>query len=97
MLVLRTLAEGEMYGYEISRRIRSSTSEAFVPSEGSLYPVLHRLETEGALDATWHASDRGPSRRYYRMTRKGRGALAKYEREWSTVQMALEVAPSEAG
>lgn len=96
ILVLRTLADGELYGYEISRRIRGTTNEAFAPSEGSLYPVLHRLEADGALDATWHASDRGPNRRYYRITKKGRGVLEKYEREWVAVRVALDRAGSEA-
>jgi PadR family transcriptional regulator PadR len=90
LLILRTVAEGELYGYEISRRIRQSTGEALALSEGSLYPALHRLEADGALEAKWQPSEKGPSRRYYRITKKGSGMLAKYEREWTDVRLAVD-------
>ena len=90
MLVLRTLRHDQLYGYQIARMIRTQTAEAFGRSEGSLYPTLHRLETQGSLEATWLASERGPRRRYYRLTAKGRRQLAGFEREWLTVRGALE-------
>jgi PadR family transcriptional regulator PadR len=90
ILALRALREDQLYGYEIARRIRAQTSDAFARSEGSLYPTLHALEMRGALEATWRASDKGPRRRYYRLTSKGRKELVKFEREWSKVRVALE-------
>jgi PadR family transcriptional regulator PadR len=75
LLVLTVIGDGELYGYEIAQRIRDSSGGAFAPSEGSLYPALHRLEADGALTAVWRASDRGPRRRYYRLTPKGHGLL----------------------
>lgn len=90
ILVLRTLGDEQLYGYEIARRIRAQTAQSFGRSEGSLYPTLHRLETQGALEATWLPSERGPKRRYYRLTSKGRNQLAQFEREWSTVRLALD-------
>jgi DNA-binding PadR family transcriptional regulator len=84
LLVLATLRDGELHGYEIVRRIRDRSSGAFSPSEGSLYPTLHRLEADGALEATWRAGDGGPRRRYYRITRGGLAALGRAEREWTT-------------
>ena len=83
LLVLATLRDGELHGYEIVRRIRERSSGAFTPSEGSLYPTLHRLEAEGALEAAWRAGDGGPRRRYYRLTRGGLAALERAEREWT--------------
>ena len=77
LLVLAVIADGEFYGYEIAQHIRERSGGAFAPSEGSLYPALHRLEADGALSATWRASDRGPRRRYYRLTARGRGLLAE--------------------
>ncbi len=77
LLVLTVLGDGEMYGYEIAQQIRERSGGAFAPSEGSLYPALHRLEADGALSGTWRASDRGPRRRYYRLTSKGTGMLAE--------------------
>ncbi len=77
LLVLTVISDGELYGYEIAQRIRENSGGAFAPSEGSLYPALHRLEADGALTGTWRASDRGPRRRYYRITKKGQGLLAE--------------------
>ena len=77
LLVLTVIGDGELYGYEIAQRIRETRGGTFAPSEGSLYPALHRLEADGALTGTWRASDRGPRRRYYRLTTKGQGLLAE--------------------
>jgi len=83
LLVLTVLRDGELYGYEIAQQIRERSGDAFAPSEGSLYPALHALEADGALIATWRESDKGPRRRYYRITPKGRGLLAEHETEWA--------------
>lgn len=82
LLVLSVIGDGELYGYEISQRVREQSGGAFAPSEGSLYPALHRLEADGALAATWRDSDRGPRRRYYRLTDRGRGLLAESRAQW---------------
>lgn len=83
LLVLAILRDTELHGYEIAKRIRERSAGAFTPSEGSLYPVLHRLEAEGALEATWRSGEGGPRRRYYRLTAGGRAALERAEREWT--------------
>ena len=85
LLVLSVLRDGELYGYEIAQRIRSRSGELFAPSEGSLYPTLHRLERAGALTASWRASVRGPRRRYYAITEAGERLYADAAREWETV------------
>lgn len=77
LLILTVIGDGELYGYDIAQRIRERSGGAFAPSEGSLYPALHRLEADGALEATWQAGERGPRRRYYRLTAKGQGLLAE--------------------
>ena len=84
LLVLTVLADGELYGYEVAQRIRDKSEGAFMPSEGSLYPTLHRLEADGAVQGDWRDSDRGPRRRYYRLTDKGAGLLATARDEWQT-------------
>lgn len=88
-LVLATLREGELYGYQIAQRIRERSAGAFAPSEGSLYPTLHRLESEGALAATWRDGERGPRRRWYRITPAGLAALAGHETDWEAFSGAL--------
>ena len=89
LLVLGVLRDGELYGYEIAQRIRERSGGAFAPSEGSLYPALHSLEADGALSATWRESDKGPRRRYYRITTHGGALLAEHEREWASFATAM--------
>ena len=83
-LVLSVLEDAELYGYEIAQRLRERSQAQLTPSEGSLYPALHRLEQQGALTAQWRESDRGPRRRYYRLTPAGAKQLAEARAEWDT-------------
>ncbi len=89
LLILSVLRDGEFYGYEIAQRIRERSGGVFAPSEGSLYPALHALEAAGALTASWQASDKGPRRRYYRLTPTGRGLLADQASVWRTFATAV--------
>lgn len=89
LLVLTVLREGELYGYEIAQRIRDRSGGAFAPSEGALYPALHALEADGALEASWRESDRGPRRRYYRITKAGLGRLDAHAEEWATFSLGM--------
>jgi PadR family transcriptional regulator PadR len=84
LLILATLRDEELHGYHIARRIRDRSGDTLTPSEGSLYPTLHRLETEGALQASWRDGEGGPRRRYYRLTPTGLAALERAERDWAT-------------
>lgn len=88
-LVLAVLKDGELYGYQIAVRLRERSQGAFSPSEGSLYPTLHRLEADGALTAAWRAGDRGPRRRWYRITPAGLAMLASHAREWEDFRGAV--------
>ncbi len=90
LLVLTVIGEGELYGYEIAQRIRDRSGGAFAPSEGSLYPALHRLEQEGALTAEWRESERGPRRRYYRLTAKGGQLLRQSQTQWALFVRSVE-------
>lgn len=88
-LVLAVLRDGEQYGYQIAVHIRERSDGAFAPSEGTLYPTLHRLEADGALVATWRDGERGPRRRWYRITPAGVAALTSHEREWEAFSSAV--------
>lgn len=90
LLVLTVIGDGELYGYEIARLIRERSGGAFAPSEGSLYPTLHRLEQDGALTATWRESERGPRRRYYQLTPKGHGLRQASLEQWTTFARSVE-------
>lgn len=95
LLVLGALEEGELYGYEIVGRLEARSDGIVAPSEGSLYPVLYRLEAEGAVTATWRAGDRGPRRRYYRLTAAGTRLLATERATWGEFSGAVTRLASE--
>src|SRR5437763_875662 len=77
-LVLSALVRGEAHGFEILKRLEEAGSGALTLKEGSLYPALYRLEAAGLVKAQWEDNDtprRGPRRRIYRLTAKGRHRL----------------------
>jgi PadR family transcriptional regulator PadR len=96
-LVLSVLDEGELYGYQIARRIRERSGAHLSPSEGSLYPALHALERDGAIVAEWRASDRGARRRYYRLTATGQRVLAEARADWDAFARAVSTVTQGAG
>ena len=73
---------GPVPALEFLARIRQRSGTFIEPGEGWLYPALHRLEADGALEASWREGDQGPRRRYYRITAAGLRLLAEQEREW---------------
>ncbi|HEX6040286.1 PadR family transcriptional regulator [Longimicrobium sp.] len=88
-LVLAILAEGDSYGYAILKRVRELSAGALEWTDGMLYPVLHRLERSGLVEARWDQAETGRRRKYYRITDAGRAQLAEERRQWSTVDRAL--------
>ena len=91
LLILGVLRDAELYGYEIRQAISKRSAAVIEPGEGWLYPALHRLEAEGAVEASWRASALGPRRRYYRITAKGSGVLAALETEWETFAQSVRL------
>jgi PadR family transcriptional regulator, regulatory protein PadR len=88
-LVLATLEDGPLHGYAVIERLRGRSNGAFDLAEGTVYPVLHRLEAEGLLTSAW-SDAAGRRRRVYRLTRRGRTALAKRRDEWRRFAGAVE-------
>jgi transcriptional regulator len=94
-LVLAILAEGDSYGYAIAKRVRELSGGELEWTDGMLYPVLHRLEKSGLVEARWGEADTGRRRKYYRVTAAGREQLAEQRRQWRTVDRALRTIWSE--
>ena len=88
LLILRLLADGEMYGYEIVRGIRERSQDTMSFGEGVIYPVVHSLEKRKLL-ATRRAKVNGRVRIYYRLTKKGERALHKKMTHWKRVAAAI--------
>lgn len=91
LLLLRLLAQREMYGYELVRSIKLVTSEAISLGEGVIYPVLHGLERNGALKSKRKTVD-GRTRVYYSLTAKGKKRLEKLQGEWHRIQSGITAA-----
>ena len=88
-IVLAILNHGAGYGYELSQRIQYISDGALEWNAGTLYPLLHRLETENLIESFWQASDSGPRRKYYRLTAKGKKAVNTEKSQWMTVHNVL--------
>jgi PadR family transcriptional regulator PadR len=88
LCVLAVLAEGPAYGYEMTKRLRERGLSRV--GEGSIYPLLGRLEREGLVETFQKTSNGGPPRKYYRPSRKGQKALAAGVSEWRAARDALD-------
>jgi PadR family transcriptional regulator PadR len=88
-MVLAILAEADSYGYAILQRVRELSGGRLEWTDGMLYPVLHRLERNGLVDARWEVAESGRRRKYYRITSRGQAQLAEERRQWQAVDATL--------
>lgn len=88
-LVLGILGEGDSYGYAILKRINELSGGELQWTDGMLYPLLHRLDRLGLVEADWRHPDGGRRRKYYRLTDDGRAALAEQRSQWSLITETL--------
>lgn len=88
-LLLAILKEQDSYGYAIIKRVRELSGNELVWTEGMLYPVLHRLETQDLIESYWQESTVGRRRKYYRIKAKGLEELERQKEQWQIVQNAL--------
>ena len=88
-LVLAILAEGDSYGYAILKRVRELSRGRMEWTDGMLYPVLHRLERQGHVEARWETAETGRKRKYYTITQAGRAQLASEREQWQAVDATL--------
>jgi len=89
LIVLHLLAPAEAYGYEIVSKLTSRTNGALGVTDGTLYPVLYRLERAGFVVVRWETPERGVPRKYYRLTDAGRDELARLTSEWNAFASAM--------
>jgi transcriptional regulator len=84
LMVLKTLnALGPQHGYGIARRIEQTSGDLLSINHGTLYPVLLKLEQEGAISSEWGVSENNRRARFYAITKAGRRQLAAEESQWT--------------
>src|SRR5262245_7592185 len=88
LCLLAVIAEEPAYGYEMTRRLRARGLS--IVGEGSIYPLLGRLEREGLVETYRAASNGGPPRKYYRASPDGQRELAAGVSEWRAARDAID-------
>jgi PadR family transcriptional regulator, regulatory protein PadR len=88
-IVLAILAEEDSYGYAILQRVREVSGGQMEWTDGMLYPVLHRLERFGYVEARWEVAETGRRRKYYRITSEGQAQLVHERLQWQAVDATL--------
>jgi PadR family transcriptional regulator, regulatory protein PadR len=90
MLILKTLSVQPMHGYAIAQHIERLSNGVFAVEQGTLYPALERLQTQGLLTSKWGASPTGRRARYYTITAAGRRRLGEKVSSFDRVLAAIE-------
>ena len=89
LLILKSLATGQMHGLGISRRIEQVTRGTFLVKPGSLFPALHRIEEQGWISAVWGESENNRKAKYYQLTKAGKRQLESEARQWEKISAAI--------
>ena len=89
LLILRTLASGDMHGWGIAQRLQQLSQDVLQVNQGSLYPALYRLEQQGWIESAWGDSDNNRRAKYYRLTKSGRKQLAEETSSWERITAAV--------
>jgi PadR family transcriptional regulator len=91
LMVLKTLdVLGPLHGYGIARRIEQISGELLSVNQGTLYPVLLKLEQEGSIASEWGASENKRKARFYQLTRAGRKRLHTETKGWEQTAAIIE-------
>jgi transcriptional regulator len=89
-LILESLMRETGHGYRIAQQIKERSQGVLDFKEGTLYPALHKLESEGLVES-YEGTEKGRPRRYYSITKSGKAALAKDRAEWRKVSRAVTI------
>ena len=91
-LILSILESQSSYGYAIIKEVKRLSDSRMIWTEGMLYPVLHRLETNGYVESYWTVADSGRKRKYYRISESGAAELRRLHSQWDLVDSVLRTA-----
>lgn len=90
MLILARLARGAEHGFGIAEDVKQASDEVLRIEEGSLYPALQRLETQGLITSSWGTSENNRRARYYELTPRGRKQLGVEVSTWRRLVSAID-------
>lgn len=91
MLVLKLLENGEKYGYQLISELKEESSEMFTLKEGTLYPILYRLEDDGLVVSRWsEPKGKEVSRKYYAITEDGKKTIKELTELWNHFSESVE-------
>jgi PadR family transcriptional regulator, regulatory protein PadR len=82
LVLLQLLNERDMYGYELVKELDKRSDHNLQVKEGTLYPALHKLEKQEYIEFYWQEQEKGPARKYYRITEEGKEVLIEKTKEW---------------
>ena len=85
LVVLGMLTREEMYGYQITQELKRESPEILAVGEGTLYPMLHRMEDRGVVKSRWEVGKTGRKQRYYSVTKKGNREFEAARDLWSAL------------
>ncbi len=91
VVVLEILSRGPMYGYELDQAIEQRSGEILTLGKGTLYPLLYNLEAKKLIKGKWQDSQSGRKRRYYSITGKGEGELARQKAQLKELTAGLNL------
>jgi DNA-binding PadR family transcriptional regulator len=83
LLILTLLDEADKYGYEIIKELDNRSDKTFQFKEGTLYPVLHKLENKGYIKSYMTKGETGRQRKYYQITKKGKKQFIELKEKWN--------------
>lgn len=89
MLILKLLESKDMYGYQIIEELAQKSDDTFRLKTGTLYPILHGLERDGMVTSYDNNAGNARVRKYYQLTKKGKGLLVKKKSEWADYTKAV--------
>ena len=88
-IILSLLAQSESYGYALIQRVKELSGEKIEWTDGMLYPVLHRMESNGWIKSRWVEMENGRRRKYYSIKKDGQQALKEKREQWTMISSVL--------
>jgi len=89
-LVLKVINTRRCYGYDIIKRVKELSGNTFNLKEGTLYPILHTLESDKLIESSWSEEAGLRKRKYYKITKKGKLLLGEKQKEWESFRSAVD-------